>query len=107
MPIAAIWFVYRASETLNYFDVSWFRRFALAACILVSFSPLCLIYMLVYLGNRFLVSKWAPEDLREKQKEILRRLILAHVAGESIQKEDRDFLEEYAWATLGSLWRRA
>jgi len=107
VPIAAVWFVYRPTETWNYFDVAYLHRIVLFVCIFVSFLPLLLIYILVYLANGFLIDKWSSEGLKAMQEQIVRDLILAHIAGSGVEKKERNLLEEHAWASLKSFWRAA
>jgi hypothetical protein len=107
VPIAAMWFVYRPTETWNYFDIVYFHRLVLVICILTSFLPLFLIYILVYCVNGFLIRKWGSDELKAMQEQIIRSLILAQVADGLVERKERDLLEEHAWASLRSLWRSA
>lgn len=107
VPIAAIWFVYRPTETWNYFEVVYFHRIVLFVCIFISFLPLFMIYILVYLVNGFLIEKWGSVELKAMQEQIIRALILAHIGGVVVEKNERDLFEEHAWASLRSLWRAA
>ena len=103
--IAAIWFVYRPTETWNYFDVVYFHRFLLLVCIFASFLPLLSIYILVYCINVLLIRTRGSDELRRTQERIIQELILAYVAHETVEKKERDLVEECAWASLRSLWR--
>jgi hypothetical protein len=105
VPIAAIWFVYRPTETWNYFDVVYFHHVILLVCIFVSFLPLLSIYILMYSINVLLIRMRGSDELRRTQEQIVQGLIRAYVAHESIEKKERDLVEEYAWASLRSLWR--
>jgi len=107
VPIAAIWFVYRPTETWNYFDIVYFHRGILFVCIFVSFLPLLLIYLVAYCVNIWLIAGRGSYEVREKQEQIIRALILAHVAGEIVEKREGDLVDEYAWASLRSWWRPA
>jgi hypothetical protein len=107
VPIAAIWFVYRPTETWNYFDVVYFHRIVLFVLIFISFLPLFMIYILVYLVNGFLIKKWGSGELKAMQEQIIRALILAHVGGLVVEKNERNLFEEQAWASLKSFWRAA
>lgn len=105
VPIAAIWFVYRPTETWNYFDVVYFHRVILLVCIFVSFLPLLSIYILMYCINVLLIRTRGSDELRRTQEKIIQGLIRAYVAREAFEKKERDLVEEHAWATLRSLWR--
>jgi hypothetical protein len=105
VPIAAIWFVYRPTETWNYFDVVYFHRLILLVCIFVSFLPLLSIYILMYCINVSLIRTRGSDELRRNQEQIIQGLIRAYVGRETVEKKEGDLVEEYAWASLRSLWR--
>src|SRR5579859_3890671 len=102
--ITAVWFVYRSTETWNYFDVAVLHGLVLPICVWVSFLPFFAIYLFAYFGNRILITASAQTEFSAKQADILRNLISAYLDGGIVERNERDLLEEYAWAKLKAFW---
>jgi hypothetical protein len=103
--VGVVWFVYRATETWNYFDVGCFHRFVLYVCIFTSLLPTLVFYLFLYELNRLLISGWGRDELRARKSEILTTLIKACISGGDVEKNERDLLDELAWSKLKLYWR--
>lgn len=107
VPLAGIWFIYRNTETYNYFDIAFLHYVAVFLCILVSLLPSFVLYAFLYLINGLLISAGAPRELRLRQEQIAEALVRATISKATLPKASRDLVDELAWATLKQFWSGA
>ncbi len=103
--IAGVWFVYRAVETWNHFNVSYFRPFVLYFCVGSAFLPTLMFYLALYSLNRLLIGASGSDELKARKAEIMIGLVNASIASGDVEKTERDLVDELAWSGLKSYWR--
>lgn len=106
VPMSGIWFLYRSTETLAYFDIRLFRSAEVYICMFASFLPSLAIYVLLYAINRLLIKNGAPRELALRRQEIIKNLAKASIANTTVQRAPRDLVDECAWASVKEFWSK-